>query len=234
MDPVALTARVRECLDNGTTGMVVQALDHPHVRDAIAELAARGVPTVTVLSDISASGHLAYVGLDNRAAGRTAGHLMARFCRAPGTLAIVWGGQLYRSHEERESGFRSVIRVERPDLGCLELITGNDDPAESRERVAAVIAGHRDLAGVYCVGGGITGVADAIEAAGKAASLIMIGHNFNPETRPYLLSGTIDALIHQDMTAIAEAAVAALTLGEEPAPSAIPVEIITRENFMGR
>ena len=38
---------------------------------------------------------------------------MGRFVRGTGKLAVVWGGQLFRSHEERESGFRSVLRAER-------------------------------------------------------------------------------------------------------------------------
>ena len=72
--------------------------------------------------------------------GRTAGLLMGRFCGGAGKLAVVWGGQLYRSHEERESGFRSVLRTERPDLQSLELITGNDNPEMTRARVREAIA----------------------------------------------------------------------------------------------
>ena len=44
----------------------------------------------------------------------------------------------------------------------------------------------------------------------------MIGHNCNDETRPFLLSGTIDAVIHQDMTRIAKTALDCL-LGREAA-----------------
>ena len=178
---------------------------------------------------------LAYLGLDNRAAGRTAGLLMGRFCRGIGKLAVVWGGQLYRSHEERESGFRSVLRSERPDLQSLELITGNDNPEVTRARVREAIATHPDLVGIYCVGGGVAGAADAIEQAGLAPQVVLIGHNYNPETRPYLLSGTIHALVHQDMRRIAADALACLS-ARKPSPAAarIPIEIITRENTMYR
>ena len=104
------------------------------------ELARAEIPVVTVLTDIAGVDRLAYLGLDNRAAGRTAGLLMGRFCRGTGKLAVVWGGQLYRSHEERESGFRSVLRSERPDLQSVELITGNDNPEMTRARVREAIA----------------------------------------------------------------------------------------------
>ena len=235
MNPAAQAARLRACIASGSAGVAVQVLDHGLVRAALEELTAADIPVVTVLTDIAGVDRLGYAGLDNRAAGRTAGLLMARFCRKPGPLAIVWGGQLYRSHEERESGFRSVLRAERTDLQCLEVITGNDNPAVTRARVAEAIRQHRDLVGLYCVGGGVVGAAEAIEQAGLAPQLVMIGHNCNAETKPHILSGTLHAVIHQDVARIAETTMRCLaTRTAPPSPAGIPVEIITRENAMHR
>jgi LacI family transcriptional regulator len=233
MNPAALAAQLRSCAQRGASGVAVQVLDHALVREAIEDLLRAGIPVASVLTDIAGVDRLAYVGLDNRAAGRTAGFLMGRFCRRAGKLAVVWGGQLYRSHEERESGFRSILRSERPDLQCLEVITGNDNPAVTRARVGAAIASHPDLVGLYCVGGGVVGAAEAIDDAGLSQSLMMIGHNCNAETRPYLLSGTIDAVIHQDMTRIAEIAIKSLS-AKSGLSAGIPIEIVTRENVMYR
>jgi LacI family transcriptional regulator len=235
MNPDALAERLRACARRGSSGVAVQVLDHALVREAVAELAGAKIPVVTVLTDIAGVDHLGYFGLDNRAAGRTAGFLMGRFCRRGGKLAVVWGGQLYRSHEERESGFRSVLRAERPDLQSVELITGNDIPEITRDRMREALAVHKDIVGVYCVGGAVAGAADAVEQAGLAPQLVLIGHNFNPETKPYLLSGTIHALVHTDMDRIAADALACLSAqGRAPAAARIPIEIITRENLMYR
>jgi len=234
MNPEALAERLRACAQRGSSGVAVQVLDHALVREAVAELARAEIPVVTVLTDIAGVDHLGYFGLDNRAAGRTAGLLMGRFCRGNGKLAVVWGGQLYRSHEERESGFRSVLRAERPDLQSLELITGNDNPEMTRARVRDALASHTDLIGIYCVGGGVAAAADAIEQASLAPQVVLIGHNYNPETKPYLLSGTIHALVHQDMGRIAADALACLAARRPVAAARIPIEIITRENTMYR
>jgi len=235
MNPEALAERLRACAQRVSSGVAVQVLDHALVREAVTELAGAKIPVVTVLTDITGVDHLGYFGLDNRAAGRTAGFLMGRFCHGGGKLAVVWGGQLYRSHEERESGFRSVLRAERPDLQSVELITGNDNPEMTRARVRDALSLHKDVIGIYCVGGGVAGAADAIEQAGLAPRIVLIGHNYNLETKPYLLSGTIHALVHQDMDRIAADALACLS-AQQPAPVAarIPIEIITRENPMYR
>ncbi len=57
-------------------GIAFMALEHPAVREAVSELAGKGVPTITLISDLSGSQRAGYVGLDNRAAGRTAGYLV--------------------------------------------------------------------------------------------------------------------------------------------------------------
>ncbi len=235
MNPAALSQQLRDCRDRGSAGVAFQGVDHPLVRDAVQHLRRAGIPVLTLCSDIAGVDRLAYIGVDNRAAGRTAGWLMGRICRAPGKLAVVWGGQLYRSHEEREIGFRAVLRHEHPSLQILEMVNGDDDADLNFKRVRALIADHPDLRGIYCVGGGQRGVAMALEAQGVAQQVVMIGHNFNDETRPYLLSGTMDAAIHQDMTRIAEAALSCLMgADDQPASAAIPIEIITRENLMHR
>jgi LacI family transcriptional regulator len=235
MNPAALAHQLMDCAQAGSSGVAFQALDHPLVREAANELARARIPVITLCSDIGEVDRLAYIGIDNRAAGRTAGFLMGRFCRGPGKLAVVWGGQLYRSHEEREIGFRTVLRQDYPSLQIIEAVNGNDDPGLNFACVSELIAKHPDLLGVYCVGGGQGAVAAAIETAGLAQKLVMIGHNFNDETKPYLLSGTIDAIIHQDMTRIADAAVNCLIgVKGSPVSAGIPIEIITRENLVHR
>lgn len=233
INPKALATRMIECMHSGTGGIAVQGVDHPEVRGAMEQLVRANVPVVTLCSDVTGVGRRAYIGVDNRAAGRTSGLLMGRFCRGPGKLAVVWGGQLYRSHEERETGFRAVLRHEHPDLQILEMVNGNDDAALNRSRMREVIERNPDLQGVYCIGGGQKGVAEALEQAGAADRIVMIGHNFNEETRPFLLSGTIDAIIHQNMERIARAALGCLLQRDPSSDNAgIPIEIVTRENML--
>src|SRR3546814_14770267 len=89
------------------------ALEHPKVREAVAELADQGIPSVTLVSDLSHSRRSAYVGLDNRAAGRTAALLIGRFlgpARRGAKVAMLAGSLSYRAHEEREEIGRASCR----------------------------------------------------------------------------------------------------------------------------
>ena len=91
------------------------ALDHPRVRAAIDDLAARDVAVVTLVSDAPSSRRLHYVGIDNPAAGRTAATLMGRFLSGrKGAVGVIAGSLALRDHAERQFGFHQILSSEYP------------------------------------------------------------------------------------------------------------------------
>ena len=76
-NPDSLAATLH-ALDGRTRGVGVVALDHPTVREAIRTLSERGTAVVTLASDILHVPRIAYVGIDNRQAGRLAGFVLGR------------------------------------------------------------------------------------------------------------------------------------------------------------
>jgi len=76
-DPAVLASTL-EALAGDFDGVAVVALDHPSVRAAINDLVNGGTKVVTLVSDVPSSRRHHYVGIDNIAAGRTAGALVGR------------------------------------------------------------------------------------------------------------------------------------------------------------
>jgi LacI family transcriptional regulator len=181
-------------------GIGVVALDHPTVREALRGLATAKVEVVTLASDILHVPRAAYIGIDNRAAGRLAGYLVSRFLgeRAAGKVALVAGALSYRGHEEREMGFRHVLAEMSAGLQMLEVREMRDDPARAYLETAAFLDGHPDLVAIYNVGAGNTGVAQALKERGREQLVIFVGHEVTDGTRELLLDGTLDALIDQN------------------------------------
>ena len=103
-NPKALADRLTS-LAGDFDGVAFMALEHPLVREAVAALHADDVFVLTLISDLSNSARSAFVGMDNRAAGRTAGLLLGRFIGAPdeahNKVAMFAGSLSYRGHEER-------------------------------------------------------------------------------------------------------------------------------------
>jgi LacI family transcriptional regulator len=183
-----------------TQGVGVVALDHPLVREAIRTLSAEGVRVVTIASDILHVPRVAYVGIDNRAAGRLAGYLVRRFFGSDrsGKVALFAGFLSYRGHEEREMGFRHILVEEPSNLTIVELREMRDDVDKAYVEAASLLDAHPDLAAIYNIGAGNAGIARALKERDLDRQVIFIGHEVTESTRELLLDGTIDAVIDQN------------------------------------
>jgi LacI family transcriptional regulator len=235
-NPVELT-RTLESLAGRYDGVAVVALDHQSVRAAIDDLVAGGTYVVTLVSDVPGSRRHRYIGIDNVAAGRTAGSLMGRFVRSgAGKIGVIAGSQSLRDHAERIFGFNQVMSLEYPQLSILSPVEGNDHDGESEALMMRLIADHPDLLGVYNVGAGTPGVAKAISDAGRESTLTFIGHDLTNVTRKCLLRGVMDAVVAQDAGHEARSALRVLLslIRGEPIlaeQEKIRIDIVMRDNL---
>ncbi|TPJ28521.1 LacI family DNA-binding transcriptional regulator [Mesorhizobium sp. B2-7-2] len=207
ISPGALQSAV-ENLSLKANGVGVIAVDHPRTRNILRELVDAGIRLVTLISDVPAAPRSAYVGIDNRVAGRTAALLMGRFLGGrTGHLAMVVGSRSYRGHEEREMGFRSVLAEEFPDLTVSSAAESNDDPDASYRATVKALHDETDLLGIYCVGAGRSGVAKALLETKPRRKPVFICHDLTKETRRYLVDDLADVVIDQNARLIAEQSV---------------------------
>ncbi|HQX57701.1 MAG TPA: substrate-binding domain-containing protein, partial [Burkholderiaceae bacterium] len=229
----------RSLLQHGrrADGIAFMALEHPAVREAVNTLAARGVATITLISDLSACNRAAYVGLDNRAAGRTAGYLLGRFIgpRA-GKVAMIAGSLSYRAHEEREVAFLHIFEEMFPSVQVVGLREGQDDADQNYQQTRALLDQHPNLVGIYNIGGASDGVARALKEAGREHKVVFVGHGLTPDTRALLIDGTMDAVITQSPQSAMMSCVRIFTNLRDQRPMMAGVEavrstVVLRENM---
>ena len=235
-DPDEL-ARTIETVGPRYDGVATIALDHPRVRAAIDEVVGQGVAVVTLVSDAPTSTRLHYVGIDNTAAGRTAGTLMGRFLgNRTGKVAIIAGSLALRDHAERQFGFSQVLTREYPNASVLAAREGRDDSDRTEQIARELLAAHPDLVGIYSAGAGNRGIGNALEATGRAADVVWIAHELTPHTRRYLVRGVVDAVINQDAGHEARSAARVLLAhcSDEPImrdQERIRIDIFIRDNL---
>ena len=217
-------------------GVGIIAQDHPLVREAIRNLVKGGTDVVTLASDIQSVPRLAYVGIDNRQAGRLAGHLMGRLLAAAPTakIALFSGSLSYRGHEEREMGFRNILREEFPTLQVVETCEILDDRERAEIAAAAVLARHPDLKGIYNVGGGSYGIAQALRVRGPQHPVMFIAHEATDGNKRLLLEGLVEAVIDQNPRVEAREALNILAAAANRVPYVhVPprTQVIFKENL---
>ncbi|MDD7973597.1 LacI family DNA-binding transcriptional regulator [Roseinatronobacter alkalisoli] len=195
----AALARLLNRLDPATcSGVAVIAADGVAVRDALVRLKALGLPVVTLVSDVPAFPRDAYVGIDNVAAGRTAGRLMGRFLGGRnGKIALVAGSMLVRDHVERRMGFEQVI-AETRGLDCLPVLESRDDSRIVQRMLRDCLSSHPDIVGIYNMGAGNRGLIETLSAVPPTERPQVIVHELSEHSRHALSEGIVDAIIHQD------------------------------------
>jgi LacI family transcriptional regulator len=240
-DPVAFAASLSRL--GGCQGIALMAPDLPPVKLAINELVRGGTHVVTLFSDVAGSMREAHIGADNRAAGRTAGLLLARMAQGSAkrdTLLLSSQATRLSAEIERRIGFAQVLEerfshlklLRTPDLPA-------DDHAAARVLKKFLSSKQVDLsrvAGIYNVGAGGAGVARAISDCGLGDCAGVIAHDVTDEHRHLLGAGKLHYLLHQDIHYCVLAAARVLRALCENVRGALNVvqprvEILTAENL---
>lgn len=185
-------------VDEGIQGLAITPFNHPAVAEKLRTLSEKGIPVVTVNSDLEDSGRLCYVGSDYRKAGETAGGLMGLFHPGGGSVGIISGSPLVVCHTEREQGFRDVLKTRYSGLKIVASAINHDDDFISYDVAGQILKEHPELTGLYIVAGGVYGACRAVEAAGRQNSVAVISHDMAETTLQMLEKGTLNATIGQE------------------------------------
>ena len=185
----------------GFDGLAIVCKNIPPIVDELKRLRHTGVRVVAVVSDIDSSARSAYLGIDNRAAGNVAAYLMGRHLdgRSSARVAVVVGSFSYRCHEDREIGFRSIMRQQFESVEVLEVIKGEDSDEATYDAARKLLQATPNIAGVYNVAGGNRGLSQAVGELQHAYRPVYITHELNRVTEPLLRTERIDYLIVQDL-----------------------------------
>lgn len=229
------TAKSAIALAEACDAICLTAAVHPVVSDAIELIQSRKTPVFALISQLSATGQMPYIGLDNWKVGRTSAWAFAKICKTPGKIGILMGNPRYRNQEMNETGFRSYFREHAQDFVLLEPISTFESSAVAQEMTERLLADHPDLVGLYVSGGGISGALASLRSTGKAGQIVVVGYDLMDVTRAALLDGSMTLVISHPLGQLAREAIAgmvsACTKQGGNQTSIVPFEIYTRENI---
>lgn len=160
-----------------------------------------GIPVITHDTDAPGTGRYFYLGTGNYAFGRAAGEALLKLLGGPeaakGKKAIIVTGSLTALNSlERMKGFRDV--VEPAGVEVLEVLNDHEDVSTAVSLVEAALSAYPDVTAFYGVyAASTTGIARALETAGKTNEIIAVGVDTIKEHLQFLEKGTLDAVIGQ-------------------------------------
>lgn len=227
-DPAAIGRRIIDP-DIRRAGLILAVPDHPLVGAALRKLEAENIPTVQIVTEITGTSG-AYVGIDNYAAGRMAGLLMARMRRRPGKVVAICHSQIYRVHRDRVRGFFDYLIEEAKAFEPVAALFGFDDGDRNAEQLHDALVRWPDLAGLYNAGGANTALNEVLHRHGRSREIFFVGHELTERSARGLRDGTMDVVLDQAPEAQARRAIdlvlAALNLHDLPVDNP-PIRFIT-------
>ncbi|MEK8026961.1 LacI family DNA-binding transcriptional regulator [Pseudaquabacterium rugosum] len=235
--PQGLVEALARIERRGSHGVLLKAPDVPEVVAAVDRLATAGIPTVTLVTDLSGSRRIGYAGLDNEAAGETAAWLLGRWLAPLRRAAVLVSASSvrFRGEEARLIAFRRALQRDAPRIRQVEVSEGRGVSERTARLVERHLAAHPELVAVYSAGGANAAILDAFARAGRRCRAF-IGHDLDRDNLQLLRERRIDAVLHHDLrldmrrACLLLMAAHGITLAEA-VPGLSPVQVITPCNL---
>lgn len=228
-------AKLLERLPKSQEGLIVVLPDNQQIISALKRVTEK-VPVITMASDLPFCGRLTYVGVDNRAAGRTAADLMGRFIgREGGDVVVVTGVQSFVDQGEREIGFRATLAQRYPQCRLLQVLEAQERPELAGALVARTLRSFPQVRGIYNLAAGDLEILNAAKQTRTNDRVVFITHELTPDRRSLLKEGLIDAVIDQNPELEAVTAVRVLAnhfgrMADTPTSTRTAISIYMQEN----
>jgi LacI family transcriptional regulator len=219
-------------------GVAIMCPETPQVRDAVTRLKQAGLAVVAIISDLPSSARDHFVGVNNVAAGRTAGALMGRFLAdKQGKVLVISGSLASRDSIERRFGFDSILAESFPLITVLPTLESRHDNHRLISIVRQALASNPDTIGIYALGSGNAAILDVLRATDTIRNATVIMHELTPVTRMALEAGEVDVVIMQNVGHIVRSSIRLLRAHLDKteiveSQETIRIEIVMRENLI--
>ena len=179
------------------SALVLHPIDDPRIAAGIADLAARGIPTITVNSDLENSARRCYVGSDYVKGGQTAAGLMRLATHGERKLGILTGVDTLLGHRQRLHGFESHLEAFCPRIEIVDRRSAEDDDERSYLATRDMLREHPEIDTLQVIAAGLQGVCAAVEEETRTRRLELFAFDNIPATEHKMQSGLLRAVVCQ-------------------------------------
>jgi LacI family transcriptional regulator len=237
--PLELVSALDRLRRRGSHGVVLKAPDVPEVVEAVDRLVSAGIPVITLVTDLPGSKRIAYVGIDNRAAGATAAYLISQWLgSSSGHVLVTLSRGSFRGEEEREMGFRSALRRIAPDRELVEINETDGLDSTMHGLATAALEGDPAINAVYSIGGGNRAIVEAFARLERECR-VFVAHDLDADNVQLLRGGSVSVVLHHDLGQDMRRACQVIMQAHRVlpgAPHSLPsnIQVVTPYNLPGR
>lgn len=190
---------VKDDIENGVDAIVLAPLDKKKLNKVIDEAKEKGIPVLTVDSDVTSRSRAAIIGTDNRSAGAIAARNAAAMINEKGTIAVMCHVKGAQTTIERRDGFLDEIKKNHKNIKISDIryCGGNADKAFRKTK--KMIEENTGLDCIYATNeGAATGAARAVDELGLKNEISLIGFDSSTTEIKFLKEGVVDGMMVQN------------------------------------
>lgn len=156
-------------------GIIVQGFADPTLARYVTKAVDRGIPVVTVDSDIpGVPRRLTYVGSANESGGQLLARALVQSTDGPPVVAVLHGGYSPPEADPRLQGF--LAELERSGGRVVATVATELSPVVTASRVAGLLAEHPELNGIYATAPmDFLGAVQALDRLGRRGQVQVVG-----------------------------------------------------------
>ncbi len=236
LDPAKQMDQVKNFLVRKASAIVLTPCDSKSIGTAIAEANAAGVPVFTadVASTASGAKVVSHCATDNLEGGRVAGRAMVELlggAGGKGKVAII-NHPVVESGLMRETGFLEEI-AKAPGIEVVAKLPSEGARDKAYAAAQDILQSHPDVDAIFAINDPTAlGALAALEKAGKADKVKIIGFDGQPEAKQAVKNGKLYATVLQYPRQIATVTIESIAKymrGEEVAPQNLIPPAIYRQ-----
>lgn len=180
-------------------GIAIMVPESPQVRDAIGHLCERGIQHVQFISGQNQQNAVDSVGVDNVAAGATAGRLIGQFNpNRAGQVLVIAETMQAQDSSKRRLGIDRIINEKFPGLCCLPSLETYADLERTNKIIERSFNANRDIVAVYVMSAEARIPISVIDRCADLKKLTVVVHERTPFTEGALRDEKVSAIIAQN------------------------------------
>lgn len=174
-------------------GIAIDPVDFEGNRAVIEEIQNQGIPVVIFDAMAPEDSGLTSIGNDFAEQAIIAAERLVNLIGEEGQVAVMQGVPSAPNHNQRYEAYISYLE-QFPNIEIIDGGISNDSVEEAQQQASAVIAANPDLKGYLMSDAAApVGIAQAVEEAGKAGQIQIVGLENLIDILALVKSGTIDS-----------------------------------------
>jgi len=210
---------VEDAVSRNVSAIIIAPNDTEGLNVTLDKAVSKGIPVITIDSDVTYEGRVSYIGSDNVSAGAVAAREAMEVLPDGGDIAIIGHVEKSQTAIERINGFKDELAGQEVSVNVPVSDGGQKKTAKisdskyhiiatkyceneletANKQTKAILQNYPDVKLIYGTNeNSTTGICDAISEMGKSGEVKVIGFNASTKEVAYVQNGTLSGTIVQN------------------------------------